>query len=149
VAPLLRSLAATYKSKSTTQLCWLVVAAANGNCAVTNVTYNQNKYYVVTWIVYLESSMYLRRRQWLSLHHFVVVCRAGLKGRGPGAIFTAGPYDVFHDVIVCEIYLFADPQRSRLLFPVVDHVSAVLTRLLAAFKAHEMGLKINVSCPWL
>jgi len=42
--------------------------------------------------------------------------RAGLKGRGPGAIFTGGPYDVFHDVIVCIIYVFADSQRSRSFF---------------------------------
>jgi len=31
-----------------------------------------------------------------------------------------GPYDVFHDIIVCKTYIFADSQRSRLLFPVVD-----------------------------
>jgi len=42
-----------------------MLAAATGNCDVTKVTYNANKYYVVTWTVYLESSMYLRRRQWL------------------------------------------------------------------------------------
>jgi len=77
-----------------------MLAAATGNCAATNVTYNENylnkdwgcvilreidfllkiywlipclhpswkvhswtKYYVVTWTVYLGSSMYLRRRQ--------------------------------------------------------------------------------------
>jgi len=34
-------------------------------CTVTNVTYNENKHYVVTLIVYLESSLYLHRRQWL------------------------------------------------------------------------------------
>ena len=34
--------------------------------------------------------------------------RAGLKGRGPGAIFSGGPYDVIHDVIVCKSYVFAD-----------------------------------------
>jgi len=33
---------------------------------------------------------------------------AGLKGRGPGAIFTGGAYDVIHDVIVCKRYVFAD-----------------------------------------
>jgi len=38
-----------------------MLATATGNCAVTNLTYNENKYYVVTWTVYLESSMYLRR----------------------------------------------------------------------------------------
>ena len=42
-----------------------MLATATGNCDVTNVTYNENKYYVVTWTVYLESSMNLRRRQWL------------------------------------------------------------------------------------
>jgi len=40
-----------------------MLAAATGNSAATNVTYNENKYYVVTWTVYLESWMYLRRRQ--------------------------------------------------------------------------------------
>jgi len=46
-------------------------------------------------------------------------------------------------------FVFADSQRSRLLFPVVDCVPAEFTRLLAAFgcKPHEMVLKINVSCP--
>ena len=42
-----------------------MLATATGDCAVTNVTYNENKYYVVTWTFHLESSMYLRRRQWL------------------------------------------------------------------------------------
>jgi len=42
-----------------------MLATATGNCDVTNVTYNENKYYAVTWIAYLESFMYLRRRQWL------------------------------------------------------------------------------------
>jgi len=49
-----------------------MLAAATGNCDVTNVTYNENKYYVVTWTVYLESSMYLRRRHWL--RQIVVMC---------------------------------------------------------------------------
>jgi len=55
----------------------------------------------------------------------------------------------FNDVIVCKIYVFADWQRSRLLFPIVDYVPAVLTRLAPAFdcKPHEMVLTINVSCP--
>ena len=39
-------------------------AAATVNCAVTNVTYNEKKYYVVTWTCF-ESSMYLHWRQWL------------------------------------------------------------------------------------
>ena len=37
-----------------------MLVTATGNCDVTNVTYNAHKYYVVTWTVYLESSMYLR-----------------------------------------------------------------------------------------
>jgi len=49
-----------------------MLATATGNGDVTNVTYNEIKYYVVTWIVYLESFMYLRQRQWL--RHMVVVC---------------------------------------------------------------------------
>jgi len=50
-----------------------MLATATGNCDVTNVTYNENKYYVVTWTVYLESSMNLRRRQWL--RQIAVMCR--------------------------------------------------------------------------
>ena len=49
-----------------------MLATATGNCDVTNVTNNANKYYVVTWTVYLDSSMYLRRRQWL--RQIVVMC---------------------------------------------------------------------------
>ena len=30
-----------------------MLATATSSCAVTNVTYDENKYYVVTWIVYL------------------------------------------------------------------------------------------------
>jgi len=46
-------------------------------------------------------------------------------------------------------FLFADLQRSRLLFPIVDYVPAEFTRLLDAFdcKPHEMMFKIIVSCP--
>jgi len=40
-----------------------MLATATGNCDVTNVTYNENNYYAVTCIVYLESFMYLRRRR--------------------------------------------------------------------------------------
>ena len=50
------------------------------------------------------------------------VFRAGLKGRGPGAIFSGGPCDVIHDVIVCKSYVFAYSQSSRLFFPVVENV---------------------------
>jgi len=49
-----------------------MLATPNSNCAVTNVTYSENKHYVVTWTVYLESSMYLRRRRWL--RQIVVMC---------------------------------------------------------------------------
>jgi len=49
-----------------------MLATATGNCDVTNVTNNENTYYVVTWTVYLESSMHLRRRQWL--RQIVVMC---------------------------------------------------------------------------
>jgi len=47
-------------------------------------------------------------------------------------------------------FVFADSQRSRLLFPVVDYVPAEFTRLLAAFdcKPQELVLKINVRCPY-
>ena len=46
-------------------------------------------------------------------------------------------------------FVFADSQRSRLLFPVVDYAPAEFTRLLAAFdcKPLEMMFKINVSRP--
>ena len=69
--------------------------------------------------------------------------RAGLKGRGPGQFLLEGPYDEIHDVIVCKIYIFADPQRYRLLFLVADNVFIVFTRLLIALdcKPHEMVLK--------
>ena len=40
-----------------------MLATATDNCDVTNVTYKANNNYVVTRTVYLESSMYLRRRQ--------------------------------------------------------------------------------------
>jgi len=49
-----------------------MLATPTANCAVTNVTYNQKNYYVVTWTIHLESSMYLRRRQWL--RQIVVMC---------------------------------------------------------------------------
>jgi len=34
---------------------YTMLATAIGNCDVTNVTYNENKYYVITWTVYLKS----------------------------------------------------------------------------------------------
>jgi len=51
---------------------------------------------------------------------------------GPRQFSLEGRYDIFHDIIICKIYVFADSQRSRLLFPVADYVPAVITRLLAA-----------------
>jgi len=68
---------------------------------------------------------------------------------GPGQFSLEGSYNAFHDVIVCKIYVFADSQRAPLLFPIDDHVPAVLTRFLTAFdcKLHEMVLIIiEVSC---
>jgi len=46
-------------------------------------------------------------------------------------------------------FVFADAQRSRLRFPVVDYVPAEFTRLFVAFgcKPYEMVLKIDVSFP--
>ena len=46
-------------------------------------------------------------------------------------------------------FVFADSQRSRFLFPVVNYAPAALTRFLLALdcKPHEIVLKINVSCP--
>ena len=61
--------------------------------------------------------------------------RARLKDGGPGAIFTVRPlwvYDVSHDVIFCKNYVFADFQRSPLLFPVVENVLGQLYVQLAA-----------------
>jgi len=49
-----------------------MLSNATGNCVVTNVTYNEKKYYVVTRTFYLESSMYLRRCQWL--RQIAVMC---------------------------------------------------------------------------
>jgi len=49
-----------------------VLATVTGNCAVTNVIYNENKYYAITLTFYLESSMYLSRCQWL--RQIVVMC---------------------------------------------------------------------------
>jgi len=41
-------------------------------------------------------------------------------------------------------FVFADSQRSCLLFPVVDYMPAEVTQLLAAFdcKPHKMVLKL-------
>ena len=48
-----------------------MLATDTSNCAIPNVTYNENEYYVVTWTICLESSMYLRR-WWL--RHQIVMC---------------------------------------------------------------------------
>jgi len=42
------------------------------SCRCTNLVYNENKYYIVTCTVYLESSTYLRCRQLLC--QIVVMC---------------------------------------------------------------------------
>jgi len=43
-----------------------------------------------------------------------------IKGLGvPGQYSLEGSYDVIHDVIACKISVFADLERSDLLFPVV------------------------------
>jgi len=48
-----------------------MLTTATGNCDVTNAIYSE--YYVVTsWTVYLQSSMYLLRRQWL--RQIAVMC---------------------------------------------------------------------------
>ena len=54
-----------------------MLATAICNCSVTNVTNNENKYYVVTWTVYLESSMYLGRRQIVVMCHITCWFRSG------------------------------------------------------------------------
>jgi len=51
-----------------------MLVTATGNCDVTKATYNENKHYAVTWIVDLESFMYLRRRPRQWLRHMVAVC---------------------------------------------------------------------------
>ena len=54
-----------------------MLASATSNCGVTSVTYNDNRYYVVTWTVCLESSMYSTcadaRRKWQ--RHQIAVMR--------------------------------------------------------------------------
>jgi len=47
-------------------------------------------------------------------------------------------------------FVFADSQRSRLLFAVVDYVPAKFTRLLAALwlQVARNGVKITVSCAY-
>jgi len=60
-----------------------MLATATGNCDVTNVIYSENKYYVVTWTSYLETSMYQRRRQWL--RQIFVICHIACWFRG-GAV---------------------------------------------------------------
>jgi len=68
-----------------------MLATATGNCAVTNVTYNENKYYVVPRIVCLDSSTYLRRRQWLRQ---IAVMRHIACWFRNGAVLK---FDQFHD----------------------------------------------------
>jgi len=78
-----------------------------------------------------------------------LIDRAGLKGRGSRVNFHWRAVMTYFVTSSFVKFVFADSQRSRLLFPVVDYVPAAFTGLLAAFdcKPHEMVLKINVSCP--
>jgi len=50
---------------------------------------------------------------------------------GPWQFSLLGSYDEFPDVIVCKYYIFADSQRSRLLFVVVENVLTQLHIQLA------------------
>ena len=62
-----------------------------------------------------------------------IIATAGLKGRGArGNVYWRAPCDLFHDVIICKNYVFADSLRSRLLFPVVENVLTQLHMQLAA-----------------
>jgi len=47
---------------------------------------------------------------------YCTVTRAGLKGRGAGEFLLEGPYDVIHDVIVCQSYVFADSRGFPFVF---------------------------------
>jgi len=51
---------------------------------------------------------------------------------GPWQFSLSGPYDVFPYMIVCKKYVFADSQRSRLFFVVVENVLTQLQIHLAA-----------------
>jgi len=65
-----------------------MLANVTGNCVVTNVTCNDDKYYVVTWTFHLESSMYLPRCQWL--RQIVVMCHIACWFRS-GAVLKVWP----------------------------------------------------------
>jgi len=78
--------------------------------------------------------------------------RAGLKGRGArGNFHWWAPMTYFMTSSFVK-FVFADSQRSRLLFLVVDlkYVPAEFTLLLAALwlQAARNGVKITVSCPY-
>jgi len=83
------------------------------------------------------------------LQQSVPACKAGLKGTGARGNFHSRAPITYYMTSSFVKFVFADSQRSRLFYPVVDYVPAVLTRYLAAFdcKPHEIVLKINVSCP--
>jgi len=81
-----------------------MLANVTGICVVTNVTCNDDKYYVVTWTFYLESSMYLRRCQWL--RQIVVMCHIACWFRS-GAVLKVWP--------VISLNLFLKPTLD--LFP--------------------------------
>ena len=54
-----------------------------------------------------------------------------IKGWG-GQFLVEDPYDVIHDVIFCQIHVFADSQGSHLFFPVVENVLTQIFIQLAA-----------------
>ena len=51
---------------------------------------------------------------------------------GPWQFSLSDPYDEFPDAIVCKNFVFADSQRSPLLFVVVENVLTQLHIHLAA-----------------
>ena len=79
-----------------------------------------------------------------------LVIRAGLKARGARGNFHWRATITYFMTSSFIKFVFADSQRSPLLFPVVDYVPAILSRLLAAFdgKPHEIVLIIiDINCP--
>jgi len=104
------------------------------NELVAKISYCDKKYLLLTdigqsWKFCRQSCTPNAHENWLNSK---AMARAELKGRGPGAIFTGGPYDVIHDVIVCKSYVFADSQGFRLFFPVVENVPTQMHIQLAA-----------------
>ena len=110
-----------------------MLATATGNCAVTNVTYNENTYYVVTWTVYLESSMYLHRRQWL--RQIVVMCHIACWFRS-GAVLKSD-----------QFYHPSFSQPSLDLFPRKCKYAKVIV-IYATWSCETLGsLQIDTASP--